>query len=69
MKKDRKNILSVLARPLLALAFLFGQTAWAGQNQNASDKQAPGAWADKLVADNGNFGGRDFEPHQAVIRI
>lgn len=37
-KNSRSNIASVLARILLALVFVFGQTAWAGQNQNAKDK-------------------------------
>jgi len=38
-KKNWSSILSVLARTALAFVFVFGQTAWAGQNQNVKDKQ------------------------------
>ena len=36
--KSRKYILSVSARVLLAVAFVFGQAAWARQNQGPQDK-------------------------------
>ena len=42
-KKHWSNILSVLARTALAFVFVFGQTAWAGQNQNVSDKPTSNA--------------------------
>ncbi|HYL84029.1 MAG TPA: hypothetical protein VE263_07340 [Candidatus Angelobacter sp.] len=37
-KKNLRNILSVSARILLSCAFVFGQTAWAGQNQGIKEK-------------------------------
>lgn len=37
-KKNWSNILSALARTALAFVFIFGQTAWAIQGQNATDK-------------------------------
>jgi hypothetical protein len=39
-KKNWSNILSVLARIVLAFVFVFGQTAWAIQGQNATDKSS-----------------------------
>lgn len=44
-KKNRSNILSVLARTALAFVFVLGQTAWAGQGQNAKDKPTSNAAA------------------------
>lgn len=37
-KKNWSSILSVLARAALAFVLVFGQTAWATQGQNATDK-------------------------------
>lgn len=39
-KKNWSNILSVLAHTVLAFAFVLGQTAWAGQGQNVTDKSS-----------------------------
>jgi hypothetical protein len=44
-KKNWSNILSGLARAALAFVFVFGQTAWAMQGQNVSDKPTPNAVA------------------------
>jgi hypothetical protein len=44
-KNSRSNILSVLARTVLAFVFVFGQTAWAMQGQNAKDKPTSDAVA------------------------
>jgi len=38
-KKNWSNILSVLVSTALTFVFVFGQSAWAGQNQNPKDKQ------------------------------
>lgn len=40
-KNNWSNILSVLARTASAFVFVFGQTAWAMQSQNAKDKTGP----------------------------
>ena len=37
-KKNLSSILSASARMVLSFVVVFGQTAWAGQNQNAKDK-------------------------------
>lgn len=42
-KKNWSNILSTLARAALGFVFVFGQTAWAGQGQNAKDKPTSNA--------------------------
>ena len=43
--KNWSSILSVLARTALAFVFVFGQTAWAMQGQNAKDKPTSNAMA------------------------
>lgn len=42
-KEYWSNRLSVLIRTMLALAFVLGQTAWAGQSQNSAHKPRPNA--------------------------
>lgn len=49
-KKNWSNILSVLARTALAFVFVFGQTAWAMQGQNAKDKPTSDAVANAQQA-------------------
>jgi hypothetical protein len=44
-KNSRSNILSVLARIVLAFVFVFGQSAWAIQAQNPKDKPSSNAAA------------------------
>jgi hypothetical protein len=39
-KNEWKNLVSVAGRMLLALVFVFSQTAWAGQNEQTKDKPA-----------------------------
>src|ERR1700747_2784460 len=39
-KKNWSNILGVSARILMAFLFVFGQTAWAGQVQDSTDKSS-----------------------------
>lgn len=39
-KKNWNNILSVLARTALAFIFVYGQTAWAAQGQNATERSS-----------------------------
>jgi hypothetical protein len=54
-KNSRSNILSVLARILLAFVFVFGQTAWAIQTQNPKDKPTSNAAAKpKQAPENGS---------------
>lgn len=49
-RKNGSNILSVLARAALAFVFVFGQTAWAMQGQNAKDKPTSSAAAQSKQA-------------------